>query len=166
MQVLALGGQERVRRRGAGGTLGVAERAAEAPAAVIQPRPRVGQAGGLEPEQVLRRALEPDRGRMQLAHGREPPVGTRQAQDADGRGRLVQQRHVHRAGLAPEAEQRDAALRQALRGQAPAVRVHDRARPRPVAGHAAAGREQLAEARRVDDRRRRARPAHPSIAAT
>ena len=57
-------------------------------------------------------------------------------------------------------------LGEALGRERPGIGVHHRARPRPVPGDSTSRLQQLVERRRVDDRRRCAFVAHPSIAAT
>ena len=166
VQMLALDREKRVGRTAGGIALRIAERMAEPPAPVIQPGPCVGQADGLEPEQVLDRPFEAYRGRMQFGHGRKLPVRAGQAQDADRSFRLFEQRKVHGTGFAPEIEQRDASLRKTLGCEHPGIGVHDRTRPRPMLGHAVPALQQFAERRRIRHGCRHACLAHPRIPAT
>ena len=74
--------------------------------------------------------LAPDRG--------EAPIRAIEADDGDDRRRLVEERHVDRGLLAPEAEQRAFALGEQADRVAPGLGADDDARPRPVAVGAAA----------------------------
>src|SRR6185312_2164035 len=70
MEALAFDRKERVSRERAG-LCGGAERRGYAPASVIEPRPGVGRALRLQAEEILDRALEADRRRMNPAERRE-----------------------------------------------------------------------------------------------
>ena len=75
VQILALDGQELVRRRRGHSTGGGGEGLGDAPDAVIQPRPPVRQTHRIQAEQVARGALQPDRRRVQAADRRERAIG-------------------------------------------------------------------------------------------
>ena len=110
MQAFALDRQEGVRRRRLRARLACAERMAHVPEAEVEPRPRVGRADGVEPEEIADRALEPDRRRMRARRRWDSvPSGAGEAEHGDVADRSLEQRHVHVAGVAPQAEQRRAA---------------------------------------------------------
>ena len=109
-----------------------AERMTHVPEAEIEPGPRVGRADRVETEQIADRAFQPDRRRMARGDARILSGLAGVADDGDVAGCLVQQRHVHRRRVAPQAEQRAAAGRELIDRLPPAVLGHDRARPRPV----------------------------------
>ena len=102
---------------------------------------------GFEPIEVADGTLEPDRRRMQRADRRKCSVRTFDADDGDVAGAVVEQRHVHGAGVAPQAEQRQAPGGEFACDSAPGVRHDDRARPRTMAIDAAALRDDVGECR-------------------
>ena len=131
VQALAVHRQELV-RRGLCRRPAFAERMAHIPEAEIEPRPRIGRADRLQAEQIADRAFEPDRRRMARRHARifAPVAGV--ADDGDFSGRLVEQRHVHVARVAPQAEQSASAGGEQFDRPRPAVVADKGARPRPV----------------------------------
>jgi hypothetical protein len=145
---LAFGGKEgvggRLRRRGRGRA---PERRAQRPAPVVEPRPRVGQAFRDEAEQVARGALEADRARPRLGERGEAAVRARERRDGVLAGRLVAQRDMDRAGVAPQAEQRPIGVAEPVDQGAPAGRIEDDARPRRMRRHARAAGEEREERR-------------------
>ena len=72
------------------------------PVAVVEPGPRIGQALGLQPEQVADGAVQPDRGRVQCADRRKFPVGTSEACDQDFTGRSHIDQAFAKAGALPD----------------------------------------------------------------
>ncbi|MEJ0016958.1 MAG: hypothetical protein WDN25_10385 [Acetobacteraceae bacterium] len=108
VQPVALHRQERI-----GGGIG----------AVIEPRAGVRQALGHEPEQVVCRALQPDRRRMQRTDRGIAAVRAVQRQQHD---RAVEHRHVDAAGFAPQAQQRHLARSQRPRHLLPVRRIDNR----------------------------------------
>ena len=87
------------------------------PAAVVEPGARVGQALGFQAEQVADGALQPDRGRVVGAHRRIALGGTCEANYRDLS--RVKHSHQHAARLAPQTEQRQAAVGQPIHGSLP-----------------------------------------------
>jgi hypothetical protein len=109
--------------------LRIAEWPALAPAAVVQPGPRIDSALGRQAEQITDRALRPDRGRMMAPDRRERAIGARQAEDRDLQRILHRQCHVHGVFLAPQPKQGAAAIRRQDRRRFPSFRIHLGARP-------------------------------------
>ena len=60
-----------------------AKRMLHTPAAVVEPRPRVGQAHRLKSIEIVDRALEADRRRMDARRPTETPVRAFEADNAD-----------------------------------------------------------------------------------
>ncbi len=145
VQALALGRQERIVRSRVSSRLLRAQRVTDRPAAVVEPGAGIRQALGLEPEQITDGPLEPDRRRVMLAD-RGKAIGACQAGDADLAGRLVQERHVHGAHLAPQAEQGPLAARQALYRGTPDLGRDHGTRPWPVLPDPAVLGHQVGEA--------------------
>src|SRR5438094_9208684 len=86
---------------------------------------------------------------MMLADGRKRAAGAIQADDRDLCGLSIHDRHVHRCGLAPEAEQAPASMRQFTRRKCP-YRIIDRhARPGAVLPDLAALQRQIDQRRHV-----------------
>ena len=85
--------------------------------AVIEPRPRVGQADRLQPIQVARGPLQPQRRRVHAAERRESAVGAvaREMNDC----RAVEQGQVRAPRLTPQAQQRGGPRSQASAGFLP-----------------------------------------------
>ncbi len=103
-----------------------AVRGVRSPPAMIEPRPRVRRTRRLQAVQIADRALQPDRrwvrSRRQTGTSRRC---RRKSRWRSAARRLVEYRHVHGVGLAPEPKQRRAALRQSLANVAPAAAVAD-----------------------------------------
>jgi hypothetical protein len=119
VQALALCRQEVVAAFPVGLTRKMSERAAHAPDAVVEPRPLVQSAQGMQTEQIMDGALETDRRWMMPPDRGEAPCAG-QAEHADRAG-LVEQRHVRHVRLAEQAEQGRAAHGEVLDRGAPAV---------------------------------------------
>ena len=118
----------------------------EAPAAMVEPGPRVGQADGGEPEQILDRALRAGcAGACRRPTEGKRPVGTGQRRDRDVARRLVEQRHMHGGTLAPQAEQGPASRGERRRKRLPVIAVDLDALPRPVLRHAPSAGERVGE---------------------
>src|SRR5437867_12849685 len=86
---------------------------------------------------------------MMLADGRKRAAGAIQADDRDLSGLSIHDRHVHRCGLAPEAEQAPASMRQFARGECPDRSIDCNARPRAVLPDLAALQRQIDQRRHV-----------------
>ena len=145
VQAFALHRQERVSRLFARLLRVRAQRMLHIPKTEIEPRPRIRRADRLEAIEALDRTLEPDGGRMQRAHRRKISIGAFDTDDIDVVRSLAHHRHMHGAGVAPQAEQRGMAGRKLDRHSAPGFRRDDRARPRPVAVDAASLRDDVGE---------------------
>src|SRR5262252_4976039 len=113
----------------------------DVPESEIEPGAHIGQARRLETVEIAHRALQADRRRMQRTDR-----GKASARAVDGDDRdvalaltlarvalvLVEDGHVHRAGIAPQAEQGPAAGCDLARNEAPAVLAHRDPRVRMV----------------------------------
>src|SRR6202035_5185955 len=91
------------------------------------------------------RTLEPDGGRMQRTDRRKISIGAFDTDDMNVVRGLAHHRHMHGAGVAPQAEQRGMAGRKLARHRPPGVRRDDCARPRPVAVDAASLGDEVGE---------------------
>ena len=106
-----------------------------APAAEIEPRPRVNRADRLQSIETLDGTLQPDRGWMKRADRRKFLIRAGKAHDQNFTGRRVGKCHVNerrRIGIAPQSEQSGAAGGEIACRAAPCVRRHDEPRPRPM----------------------------------
>ena len=101
VQALALGREEDVGRAVARRLRCAAQLRRYRPAAMVEPRARIGRTFGLEAEEVADRAFEADRRWMQRADRRKPPVRTFEAQHGEFAGGFVVKRHLHGAPIAP-----------------------------------------------------------------
>ena len=140
VQALALGRQEGVgRRRRPALRSRAPSGCAHAPAAVVEPGPRIGQPLGLRPNRSRDRALQPDRRR----HGARPtegkwPSGQARLSTRDLGRRLVEQRHVHASAPRPTGRAASSGPRRAASpAQLQVVGVDHGARPGPVVRDAA-----------------------------
>src|ERR1700688_1453016 len=107
------------------------------PEAEIEPPPRIRRADRLQAIEVFDGTLEPDGRRMQRAHRRKASIGAFDTDDIDVVPDLAHYRHMHGAGVAPQAEQGGMAGRKLACHDAPGFRRDDRARPWSVAVDAA-----------------------------
>ena len=143
VQAVAFGRQEAVGRRLRQRVDAVSQREPHTPAIVIEPGPRIGRAFGRQSEQVVDGALQPQCRRVMPADGRKGPVGAIQADDRDLRGLSIHDRHMHRCGFAPKAEQVPATMRQFGRGEFPDRSIDYNAWPRAVLPDLAAFQRQI-----------------------
>ena len=100
---------------------------------MVEPGSLVGAPVGLQPVQVADGALQAQRGRMRARDRGEAALGARQADDQQIGGCLRGKREVHRLPVAPQAEQRRLAGRNAQDRLPPHLLVHHHARPGAVA---------------------------------
>src|SRR5689334_8152763 len=157
MQVLALDRQEGIGLLPLPASPLGAERLGYAPEAEIEPAARVGRAGRLQPIKVFDGAFEPDRRWMREADRRELAVGATEREHDDLCRRLLDQRHVHAALVAPQPKERGARLDQ----------LRDRVAPAPGRdGDAWEGAMRLRPASVFGDVGQRHGLAHPSSRAT
>src|SRR5690348_640913 len=99
----------------------------DAPAPMIEPRPRIGGALRLEAVKIGDRPLQPDARAMASPDRGEAAVRTITAQHRDLVA--VEERHVHHARLAPETKERALAVGERAYRRAPALVRHEHARP-------------------------------------
>ena len=130
MQPFSLGSQESVRRNGSGHRCSRAKRREDRPSSVVQPGPRIGRADRLIAEQILYRPLQADRWGMISADGRKLSSLAGQAGDRELAPPSIQQRHMDRAGIAPESGEGQKAIAKLTPKVAPQIAVNRTARPR------------------------------------
>src|SRR5664279_3375044 len=94
-------------------------------ASVGEPRPRVGRTYRLEARQTAAGAREPDRPRMFGANAGVTAALAGVTEHGDVGRFLVEHRHIDARRIAPQAEQRRAAVRQAIDRLVPAALGHD-----------------------------------------
>ena len=135
VEALTFDGQEpigRRRNRLLRGRIGLCRQgAADIPAAVVEPRARVGQPLRCQSIEVSHRAFETDGRRVAGADARETAASGGQADD--GQAVNVGDRHVHHVRLAPFADERQFAGGERRDGCAPGVGIDHDPHPRPVA---------------------------------
>ena len=107
MQCLALSGEEFVRRRG-----------------MSKPRPRVAGADRVQFVQIADGALKPDRRRMFDADGGVLVMASDISDDVDVAARRIERGHFNVRRIGPQAQQRQAALCEAVNRLQPAIHFH------------------------------------------
>ena len=115
------------------GPLSFAERVAQTPATVVEPASLVRAPVGLQSVQVADGALQAQRRRMRTRDGGEAALGARQADDQQTGGCVRGKREVHRLPVAPQAEQRRLAGRDAQDRLPPHLLIDHHAWPGTVA---------------------------------
>ena len=83
-------------------------------------------------KQIANGALQSNRRRVMLADRRIAAIGTVQADDRDFRRLLIHDRHVHRRGFSPKAEQVPAVLCELVCCKFPNGSIDHGSRPRAV----------------------------------
>ncbi|MCY1230221.1 hypothetical protein D9M72_426270 [compost metagenome] len=81
---------------------------------MVEPGAAIGSILRFESEEIMDRAFRPRRRRMVSRNRRIAAFEPFQTDDADRSHRLIQERHVNGARLAPKAKQRPASLRKPL----------------------------------------------------
>src|SRR4029079_6328364 len=128
VEILALGRQEGIRHARRWSVAALPEGVLNIPETEIEPGPGIGQADRLNAIEVADGPFQADGRRMQRPDRGEAPVRARDGDDRNLTRTLGQRGHVHRARVAPQAEQRPGAGRQLVDREAPAILVHNHTR--------------------------------------
>src|ERR1700756_523149 len=109
----------------------LAKRRRLAPYAVVKPRPRIGCADRLQPEEIADGALQPQCRRMTCADAREFAGSAIKAHDGN-LAALGKEAQMHGRCFAPETEQRELARGEQVDRFEPSILADIDARPRSV----------------------------------